>query len=571
MKLLKPIRQTSSNNEGSGPVLPQFMAFLDRCSGLISRLGIDYAQYRLIVATKLKIANREHVGLGMNVNQKREQGAHPLRTVFLLYLLVGALLCMFLISPVPKFYLFSSYFALLFVMAFLNMLTSYSSLMLDPRDHAIYTVRGVPNKTLNAARLTVVALYMGVMMAGIGGPGVIPVVARFGVLAAIGQVIAVLLLTVFSFMLALFIYLLVLRFFDGERLKNILNMVQIVMMIGIYVGSQILPHISANFAGNTNAPQAFIWYFIFAMPMWFAGIPMLVMGEFSLLSIVMTVMALVGTGALTYIYFRQAGNFEQYLEKLNNSTGTRHKPSAYFHLTQRLFTRDNIERTYFNFGWSILREEREFKLRVYPQMAYGLIIPLVVMFSFVTSGLGAAMPMIRHFGPYMVLSMFIGMPVALWSLGFSSQPAAMRLFQRVPLQQHGLLLRGIVKAMFARVCLPVVIFMAVIAAALDGLNGLFVAVTMAVMLYALTLFFGRLISGVDLPFSQEFDPNRKGGTAAITWITMLAMPVIAAVVIVGGLFHIIWLPVILLIIAAVAIVLIGGSYKNGVRFDVRRI
>ncbi|WP_127849540.1 hypothetical protein [Lacticaseibacillus hulanensis] len=573
MKLLKPMRTMPTEDEGSGPVLPQFMALLDRCQGFISKLGIDYAQYRLIVQTKLKLAVRDHVGVGMNANTKKEQGAHPLRSSFLLYLVIGVLFCLYLVMPMPKFYMFSAYFGILFVMTFLNMLTSYSGLMLDPRDHALYTVRGVSTKTLNAARLTVVGMYLILNVVAIGGPGVVPVFMRFGLLAAIGQVIAVLLLGVFSFMLALFIYLVVLRYFDGERLKNILNLVQIAMMIGIYLASQILPHLDVNLAGQSGAVQAFVWYFIFVIPMWFAGIPLLLLGEISLLSIVMTVLAVVVTATLTVVYAHHASEFEESLTKLNNSTGKRHKPSWYFRLTQKIFCRGPLERTYFGFGWAIIREDREYKLRVYPQLAYGVIIPVIFLFSFVGIGgtVAQSLPMMRHFLPYMILGVFFGMPIALWSLGFSEQPGAMRLFQRVPLIQQGLLLRGIVKAMFVRVCLPVTLLLAAVFTGLSGMKGLVASAAMVVLIYALTMLFGRLIAGVDLPFSREFDPAKRGGTAGIIWIQMLSMPLIAFIVAVGGFTNGFIMPAIVLVVALVATVIIENGYKNGVRFDVRRI
>lgn len=572
MKLLKPMQnQTPSDYESSGEAMPQVMAFLDRFQGVITRLGIDYAQYRLIVGVKLKLANREHVGLGATVNTNKP-AQHPLRTSFLLYLVIGVLFAVYLVSG-PVFYMLSAYFGILFVMTFLSMLTSFSGMMLDPHDHPIFTVRGVSNRTLNAARLTVVGMYLLLTVAALGLPGLVPIFIRFGILAFLGQLVAVILLALFSFTLALFLYLVVLRYFDGERLKNILNIVQIAMMIGIYVGSQILPRVSTNMLLTSDVTPRFIWYYILVVPMWFAGLPLLAMGKVTLLSVLMSVMAVLVTVVLTGVYAKNAGNFEQYLEKLNNSNGTRHKQGWYFRLTQKLFARSQAERTYFDFGWSIIREEREFKLRVYPQLAYGMIIPIILLFSFVSIGdaMGNSMELIRKFAPYMLLGLFMGIPFGLWSLNFSAQPLAMRLFQRVPLQQHGLLLRGIINAMFARICLPLMLFLLVIFSAVGGVKGFLTSVAMIVLMYALTITFGRMMFGADLPFSQEFSPTNKGGTAKIQWLQMGIMLGVMVIAVAGGFLNSLIYAGAWAVIGVVLIVIMGSSYKNGVHFDVRRV
>lgn len=66
------------------------------------------------------------------------------------------------------------------------------------------------------------------------------------------------LLGVFALMIALLFYLLVLRFFDGEKLKNILNIVQIALVAGIYLVSQLpnlLPN-SVDFSGLLHTGSA---------------------------------------------------------------------------------------------------------------------------------------------------------------------------------------------------------------------------------------------------------------------------------------------------------------------------
>ncbi len=567
-RLLKPVAPAEVHEDTN--VMPRFMAFLDRCQGMITRFGVDYASFRLIVGTKFLLATREKVGVGIQLNQKASTSQHTLRNSFMLNLLMGAFLALMLfLVPVP-IYAFTTFFGTMFVMVFLTMLTNYSGLMLDPRDRLLYTVRGVSDRTMNAARLTVVGFYLTLNVVALGLPGVIiaGIQPQFGVMAAIGMMVSLLIMALFTYMLALFIYLVVLRLFDGEMLKNILNLVQIAMIIGIYLASQILPRISVSAAFMHVGTPHLVWYEIFAVPMWFAGLPLLFMGQFNTLSFVMTGLSIVATVVLTITFVHMAPQFEQYLAKLENSGTGRRKQSLYFRLTQRLFARTQMERTYYDFGWHILREEREFKLRVYPQLAYSLVIPVVFMFSFSEGGLQSGLTIAKYFGPYAILAFAMAIPIAVYSLGFSSQPDAMRLFQRVPFEQQGFLLRGIVKAMFVRLLLPLMLILTLVFTIWGGLNALLASSAMMMLTYAVALFAGSVMDKSSLPFSRDFDPNRNAGGTATLVLTLPIMAIMMVIIIVGGIFH---NPIIaggLLLVGGVAAFLLSGTYKN-VRFDPR--
>ncbi len=107
----------------------------------------------------------------------------------------------------------SSFTSALFLMFFLTMLTSYATLLLDPKDRLIFGVRGVGDRTLNAVRVGLVTLFLGATMLAQGGPAIIVLVLRFGPLVGLAGLISVVLLGVFALMIALLFYLLVLRFF----------------------------------------------------------------------------------------------------------------------------------------------------------------------------------------------------------------------------------------------------------------------------------------------------------------------------------------------------------------------
>jgi hypothetical protein len=554
----------------SSEALPKVMAFLDKNARTISKLGINYQQYRLIVQTKFELASRDHVGLGFSVQKKVSSSNHDLRNSFLLYLFFGLLIGAFLLVPLPHLFALSSVFATIFVMVFLTMLTSYSSLMLDPRDRPLYVARGVSERTLSAARITVVGFYLLLNVVAIGLPSVLAVVVHYGPVAVLGGAIALLLLGLFSFMLALFVYLLVLRFFDGERLKNVLNMVQIVMVIGIYLAGQVLPRMG-NALGALSHVQP--GYYLLALPSWFAGPVLLTAGDISLLSVGLTLLAVGVTAALTFLFWHNAGRFEQYLAKLDQASDAPRRDGWYVRFCRILFTRDAEERGYFDFAWRVLREERDFKLRVYPQLAYSLIIPVIFLFTLGDDGASvqSILQTSGRGGAYALLMFNLALPIAIYNLGFSSQPEAMRLFQRVPLRHDGRFLRACMKVLFARLVLPLCLPLVIVFALIGGLTSLIAGIGILFILYGITLLMGRSMVHTHLPFSQLFDASNQKGTPGMMGIMMLIVPADMAVLVLGTLLHSWIVAVVMLVIGIVLSIGTSRMFEHGVVFNVRAV
>lgn len=550
--------------------MPKVMRFLDRFSHSISKLGINYTQYRLIVQTKFELARRDHVGLGISTQKKAKSGNHALRNAFLLNLFFGALVAIFVLVPLPHLFALSTVMATIFVLVFLTMLTSYSSLMLDPRDRPLYVARGVSERTLSAARLTVVGFYLLLNVVAMGLPTVLALIVHYGPLAVVGGVISILLLGLFSFMLALFVYLLVLRFFDGERLKNILNMVQIVMVVGIYLGGQVLPRAGGALGALGHLAAG---YYLLALPSWFAGPILLTSGDFSLVSCGLTVLAFGVTGLLTYLFWRNAGRFEQYLSKLDQSSDAVRREGWYVRICRKLFTRSDEERGYFDFAWRVLREERDFKLRVYPQLAYALIIPFVMLFTMADSGasFGATLRLVGHGGPYALFMINMTLPIAIYNLRFSNQPEAMRLFQRVPLRHDGHFLRACMKVLFCRLALPICAPLVIVFTIMNGPKALIASLGTTLLLYGFTLIFGRGMTGASLPFARLFDASNQKGTSEMMGIMLLVVPVDMVVMIAGTLLNSWIVAGVILVLGVVSALLSGRSYERGVMFNVRNI
>ncbi|MFD1393062.1 ABC transporter permease [Lacticaseibacillus jixianensis] len=516
--------------------LPKSLRWLAHFRPLITRMGIDYPQFTLIMATKMTLANRAPAG--MMGQRKPSSHPRPLLWSFFGNLLVGVIVGLVMLLPLPLILVLTLFYSLLFFMFFLTMLTSYASLLLDPHDRPVYSVRGVSDRTLNAAKLTIVGLFLAVTMLALAVPGAVVLGLRFGPLVAIASVVAAIFLAVLSLTLALFMYMLVLHYFDGEKLKNILNVVQIGLAIGLYTAGQLpnLLGVDVISAVHLELSLTVEWWEFLAVPMWFAGLPLLAAGQVETLSLLFTGLSL-GVPALAMgLYLHNAGRFEQLLEKLNQSSDRVIRASLWFRAARQLASRTHETAAYFTLGWRQLQSQRDYKLRVYPQLAYAVIIPLVFASSILRDTHLKLTGMLGYLG----VALVIAIPVAIINLKFSAQPEAMQVFAYVPFAHRSLIRQSVVLALFMRLVVPFILLFSLAAVPFVGLRGLSEGLAAGAFTLLLTLGTGQLLLH-GLPFTEEFVASRGAqnglvGTVAIFGGMLLAMVFITT----GVLLNSVW-------------------------------
>ena len=66
------------------------------------------------------------------------------------------------------------------------------------------------------------------------------------------------------------LYIAILRFFDGEKLKDMINYVQIALSLMLMIGYQVLIR-SFEFV-NLDMVVSFHWWNLFLIPMWFVAL-----------------------------------------------------------------------------------------------------------------------------------------------------------------------------------------------------------------------------------------------------------------------------------------------------------
>lgn len=174
-------------------------------------------------------------------------------------------------------------------------------------------------------------------------------------------------------------YLLLLKLFDGEKLKDIINFVQITLSIFIVLVYQIVPRLFQFIDVSKISYTEKIWHLLIPS-MWFSAPLSMISGEgITFIKITMAILAIILPVVSIIIYFKLTPTFEKNLQKLNNNGEKLRKDNIILLNLSRLICKDNIERAFFNFSIGIINSEREFKLKLYPNLALAIAFPFIFM------------------------------------------------------------------------------------------------------------------------------------------------------------------------------------------------
>lgn len=148
------------------------------------------------------------------------------------------------------------YFEVVMFITSTAFISDFSSVLLDIKDKNIISTKGVSSKTLNAAKLTHIFIYVFSLTLGLNMFSLI-MSLRYGILFFVVFFLKIVLIDLLMIMLTAFIYFIILKFFDGEKLKDMINFVQIILAIGIVLMYQLIVRIFHII--NINGPYVAKW------------------------------------------------------------------------------------------------------------------------------------------------------------------------------------------------------------------------------------------------------------------------------------------------------------------------
>lgn len=503
------------------------LVFLDKFKKIFVSLGIDYTAMRRILQVKFTLDARRTTTIMMSSNgsedSKKKERNNIIWSLWF-YILLGIIFIPFIIAGNNFLFQMSVVFGIVMFMMTLTMISDFSSILLDLKDKDIILSKPVNSKTLNAAKIIHISVYIFLITISLTGPGLIAGFIKHGFKFSFIFFIEIILMDLLVIVITALLYLVVLRFFDGEKLKDIINYFQIIFTIIVTIGYQLVGRIF-KFDELFNiqfTPK--LWHCILP-PIWFGGTFELIINNdrsrsiliFSILSFLVPIIAIV-------IYIRLVPVFENNLQKLNDASESikpNNKGLNYY--ISKIVCKTKNERIFFRFASSMIKNEREFKLRVYPSLGISLILPFISMiYGLRDGGLSQLRDTKIFFAIYFIA---MDLPSIVMNLGCSGNYKGAWIYNVVPMNGLSDVFKGAIKACIINLVLPVYI-LASIASIFIFKGKIFIdliIIFLGILLFAVICF--KMLNKV-LPFSKPFEDAGKS-SVLITFIIILLLGVLA--------------------------------------------
>ena len=349
------------------------LKILDLFRPIFEAFGVEYEKMRLIVSMKLTLDKRK--------NNSSEDKNSLMQSV-ILYLVIGLVASRTIVMPIDIMTKMTVLFALIFVMLLTCFITDFSSVILDTYDRHIIGITDVKDITLNMAKIVHIIIYISIISLSISAFSILMILMAYNIGFCLLFILCMILMDFLLIMMTSVIYYLLIKIFKGEKLKDVLNLFQIFMIlvfsIMYYFITSSLSDIQINYTFSINAYDLFIPF------MWFASLFCVIFyGKIQTLYIIMAILGIIVPILSILIYVKLTPAFERNLDKLEqvsyNEKDSKSKKSFVSKLANKI-CKNNEEKSFFEFIYTNLSRDREFKTRVYPTLASGIIMPLVLLF-----------------------------------------------------------------------------------------------------------------------------------------------------------------------------------------------
>ena len=348
------------------------LKILDLFRPLFEAFGVEYEKMRLIVNMKLTLDKRKN---------NSSENKNSLMQSVILYLIIGFVASRIIVMPLDIMTKMTVLFALIFVMLLTCFITDFSSVILDTYDRHIIGITDVKDITLNMAKIVHIVIYISIMSFSISAFSILMILMAYNIGFCLLFILCMILMDFLLIMMTSVIYYLLIKIFKGEKLKDVLNLFQIFMIlvfsIMYYLITSSLSDIQINYTFSIKAYDLFIPF------MWFASLFCVAFyGKIETLYIIMSILGIIVPILSIFIYIKLTPAFERNLEKLEqvsyNEKDSKSKKSFVSKLGNKI-CKNNEEKSFFEFIYINLSRDREFKTRVYPTLASGIIMPLVLL------------------------------------------------------------------------------------------------------------------------------------------------------------------------------------------------
>jgi hypothetical protein len=240
----------------------------------------------------------------------------------------------------------------------------------------------------------------------------------------------------------------------------------------------------------------------------------------------MAVLALVVPVLLLALYIKLMPLFERSLQKLAEQGAGGKEGGRLPRRLSGIFCRSKEEAMFFRFTWSMMQNERDFKLKVYPTLGLSLVLPFIFMLNMLRSGDIGTLRSSKAFLFIYVSALLI--MTAVQMLRYSANYKAAWIYKAIPLPDMAPVYRGMLKAAVLRLLMPLFVIIGAVFLWLFGLRFLphLVIVLLSLLMYSVICF--RVLPR-SLPFSEQYSAARQKDFTGSSFIQLFILMLFAGV------------------------------------------
>lgn len=449
--------------------------------GVWENLGVNFAQFKIILETKVTLDNRKPITFKKRNTGKSSSSSSIIQ--FIMYMIIG-LMFMVILILIPDRYLALAIMLLCFTsMLSITLVSDFSPILLDTRDQYIIMPKPVNDRTITLSRITFIAIKLFNQVIALCLPLLIYVLFNWNVSAIFLLVLQLLLSTLVALVFVNGFYLISIKYLPIQKFKDIITYLQIglsmIIFLAYYLGPNLIQKIVESHL--TIEQLKFLWLF---PSTWIASFQSLLLGDHTpqiiLFSVLGIVVPLFGIYACTHLF---SSGFNAKIaglasadtplpETVENISYNTVKRPLYKRLGTSLCS-SPLEEAGFSIVWLISSKTREFKQQLYPSLAY---LPIYFIFLFLRTGEGLSisekLKKLGESGLYVIM-FYLSLLTILTVFQLITQSnkyKAAWIYYVTPIDRPGQFMTGVLKACLIKYVLPFNILFLCICIPLFGIS-----------------------------------------------------------------------------------------------------
>lgn len=508
--------------------------FLDRISFIYKAAGVDYEKMKKILEVKLLMdERRSKVALGDSKKNRKNN----MMSMYFLYIFYGLFNAIVMFSGFELFYKMNILIGSAVFIITSTLIADFSAVLLDINEKNILSPRPVDPKVINAAKLTHILYYINSLVFSYSALSIAAGLYKYGIVFTLIYVIELLFLSGFLLFLTSIMYFIVLALFDGEKLKDVINYFQIALSIIIAVSYQFMGRLFSLSHVKTLVftPK---WYAVLIPSTWYAAPFELINGSsYRSYMLMYLITGIAVTICATALYFKVIlPYFERNLQKLNNryrknrEEGLRKKASV---ALSKIIAPKKEENIFYRFTENMIKNERSFKLKVYPSLALGVVLPVIMIMNTMDTSvsMSAGLSHIRAGSGYLFTYISVwSLSMVMTMISFSENYKGAWIYDVIPMDVNSAY-KGAYKGFMAKTMVPAFLVVAVIMAFIFGIGVIPNMFLIFINLILVTIFvYGSMVKVPPFSKPKEGPANSDTGRSLGLFVVSAGLCGVCAVV-----------------------------------------